>query len=1229
MSSARAIPKPSPHKSLWEEDDVLYTQRSTSKSLPVPIMKRDVVPVKKEQTLSQLDQQTWTEWKGFSKQLDELTNWLSDTVKQLDSWKMPSDNVFSLRVQLEKHLAFALQIETHQQEKEKVITSSKHFSGFTPLQPYLNQTINYIEMQWKGLKKQLQKQHKQIEEALTVAEMCISNGSLDIFEGDSLTYEQTQDVLDQIGLRLRSQKTSFKMSEELKVEGETESQLFGKGVGSGANSGLMDSGYGSSPDFEVLYEELNEWLEEMQGVLTETNKASVSHDRKEHMSKSYDSELQIHDITRSYLEDKAVCMKTSQQTSNAGDKMTNVNTKWQKLERSISCSESKVQDSNQLDNSAVNFEEETPVEKETSIGEIEEIFSKLKGWLTETECKLFAPESRRCLGDVTHLERRLDLHKAIQEEINDHSESVDTVLALCDALQEDNDSGATEREKEHLQLAAINLERRWDAIQSQSIDLQCGLDEKLRVFKGVFSAKITKDPLEKSSSENSMKDDAETSATSILIAPSKFYGTPRAYRPTKSQDDVAIYRSNEKYTSPYAVNYDEILMIREAFSENDAFSISDISDVAEDDFEFDDVLPLKRSEMSKELSSDEEGDLDIKDLSTCSPIVTIPRRCSPTVEGSTSDVEFWSVSPKDENMLDGLRRNEVQPKIIKAKQSDPIADFEVLEEFDSMTDASQDSFNNVFILPLFNPDEDNDLMADDEEILSMISDFEADMENAVENVKADHLIAEIKEVFPIEAETECSTVIERSSYKVPCFTYTESSPNTNNNNNKDEDSSSDEENEVMMTNEPVLTNQEQSDEVNMFDICPSHAGTKGDAGLDRSKCDCSGDESPESKSFRCSKGTPATVYHNLTVSPDIAREPQEIKGFKCPAFDPLSIKSRNVSDMRRRFSSSSTTKHDDLMEISDISLVHMIESVDHATLLANSLCHFGRNTTTVEGTDSIPQSEDRSCEPTSNDTEKASVELEQKESDVEDQIKGGEKQQNQNVAEEEDEDFDSVCTTDTSELLEALEDVMDELAQLGNEQVGDLDLEPLITDVYCSHQSVDLRSKDCFGNSSAYSQTDSMDSGIFTGNETCTESTSTLPSLEEMTNEQGTPENDGINEDDVNYEIEEDEIDRDVNEEDLISEVEEPVDEDFDQYKYDDTSSKESTPGYMPLARRVVKYALPIQILLSVYMILILVIPAVIETSGWECSLSINNKAFFESLAWNPVLKYIKGPPPM
>ena len=64
-----------------------------------------------------------------------------------------------------------------------------------------------------------------------------------------------------------------------------------------------------------------------------------------------------------------------------------------------------------------------------------------------------------------------------------NSEGIQVVLNMCDILQRDTYACSSEKERESLQLAALTLEGRWEAIQAQAMALQCSLEEKLRTFK--------------------------------------------------------------------------------------------------------------------------------------------------------------------------------------------------------------------------------------------------------------------------------------------------------------------------------------------------------------------------------------------------------------------------------------------------------------------------------------------------------------------------------------------------------------------------------------------------------------------------------------------------------------------------------------------------------------------------------------------------------------------------
>ena len=151
------------------------------------------------------------------------------------------------------------------------------------------------------------------------------------------------------------------------------------------------------------------------------------------------------------------------------------------------------------------------------------------------------------------------------------------------------------------------------------------------------------------------------------------------FRPSAAKDDDAVdgyTRAIEDFES--GIDY-EYLKIREAFSENDAFSMSETSDVSVGDFDFDDVLPMKKGDEEEELlgacgsspsdcgtpeilamSDDmldaylrmEEEILMQEELSADEAIGTpIQRKRN---RSSASDVEFWSVSPREDPMINSM-----------------------------------------------------------------------------------------------------------------------------------------------------------------------------------------------------------------------------------------------------------------------------------------------------------------------------------------------------------------------------------------------------------------------------------------------------------------------------------------------------------------------------------------------------------------------------------------------
>lgn len=81
--------------------------------------------------------------------------------------------------------------------------------------------------------------------------------------------------------------------------------------------------------------------------------------------------------------------------------------------------------------------------------------------------------------------------------------------------------------------------------------------------------------------------------------------------------------------------------------------------------------------------------------------------------------------------------------------------------------------------------------------------------------------------------------------------------------------------------------------------------------------------------------------------------------------------------------------------------------------------------------------------------------------------------------------------------------------------------------------------------------------------------------------------------------------------------------------KYSDQIENINIHEEPSVVRRVILYALPIQVILYLCIILVLVLPSVVETSSGDCYLSLSDNLLMDSHRLGPIVNYIRGPPPV
>ncbi|XP_041468111.1 uncharacterized protein LOC121418356 isoform X2 [Lytechinus variegatus] len=614
-------------------------------------------------------------WKVFNDELDQVTTWLKEAVEFTECWQAPSHGIPSIRVQLERHLAFSLEVQTHQNQTERVVLQGQDIIEQSPsLASSLGPRLEAMVREWNLLERSLDIQAKQIKEALAVVEASINTG----FKGrcDDLLVEETRDAIEFMRIKLRRNQgrsspvnVSFSHTKTNPTDTTTQSPPQSSRFSPSCTSN--SSPLSSSPEFEVLYNELSDWLNDMHLAVSDSADMRVSEHHKQHMCKGYEQELQLREVSRSKLQRKGIQLMASKPrlADDISTKLESLNQQWLALQQHIAPSPLLARKASTSSPAACVF---GSAEQAMSMAlEVEDVIGQLRTWLTQIEGRLF--ETDGDMSDVGQLETRLRSLQNIKDEIDHNNQSIDVVLKLCSLLQDDDWYLSThQRERESLQLGAINVERRWQNIKTHSEEMLCHVRQALETTKAYSSGTSSGDEQRSTTPDLPFimeESDHEEAKLQLSQSENSIHLIHSRFQPSGAKDDDMVDGyGNRMHNQGRTIEYDDILVAREAFSENDAFSISDASEVSAEDFAFDDHLPLKDEE-------DEEGELDddlVLPLSETPDIMELTDEMLDAYlqlekdflqevedemeeEEKTSKaaaaLEFWSMSPREEHML--------------------------------------------------------------------------------------------------------------------------------------------------------------------------------------------------------------------------------------------------------------------------------------------------------------------------------------------------------------------------------------------------------------------------------------------------------------------------------------------------------------------------------------------------------------------------------------------------
>ncbi|NXL60546.1 AKAP6 protein, partial [Chordeiles acutipennis] len=415
----------------------------------------------------------WEKIEGFVSKLDEFIHWLNEAMETTENWTPPKAETDSLKLYLETHLSFKLNVDSHCALKEAVVEEGRqllelivsHKSG-------LKDMLQMIASQWKELQRQIKRQHSWILRALDIikAEILATDVSAENEEATGspkaevqLCYLEAQrDAVEQMSLKLYSEQ--YNSSSKRKEEFADMSKVHTVG-----SNGLLD--------FDSEYQELWDWLIDMESIVMDSHDLMMSEEQQQHLYKRYNVEMSIRHPKKMELLSKVEALKKSGVLlpNDLLEKVDSINEKWELLGKTLG---EKIQDT-MVGHSGLGPRDLLSPESGSLVRQLEVRIKELKGWLRDTELFIFNSCLRQENEGTMNAEKQLQYFKSLCCEIKQRRRGVASVLRLCQHLLDDQETCNLNADHQSMQLIIVNLERRWEAIVMQAVQWQTRLQKRL------------------------------------------------------------------------------------------------------------------------------------------------------------------------------------------------------------------------------------------------------------------------------------------------------------------------------------------------------------------------------------------------------------------------------------------------------------------------------------------------------------------------------------------------------------------------------------------------------------------------------------------------------------------------------------------------------------------------------------------------------------------------------
>ncbi|CAJ1074839.1 A-kinase anchor protein 6 isoform X1 [Xyrichtys novacula] len=445
------------------------------------------------------DPDVWKKIECFVQQLDGFISWLQEALDSTENWTQPRQDLDSLRVYLDTHLSFKLNVDSRSALKESIMEEGRALlTVITSHQSGLKEILHMVSSQWDQLQRQIRRQHGWMLRALRCiqARLLYSSQSFEAFHalGDPSTNRQALCPADALQAELVSSQCEVQRAALEQMAIKLSSLQYPSPASRRHYNQLAKNT--SLQEFEAEYQELWDWLMDMDAMVTDSHQLMMSEEQRHHLFKSSHAELMVMEGRKSGLLGRAESLKRSgtELPSDFHRKIHNLTHTWRQLEKILSehsgpTSSDQNRPANR--NSLLVGGRGAAVDNPRSalspltnslLEQLEARIKELKAWLRDTELLIF----NSCLRQDKDAAEQLQNFKSLCSEVRARRRGVASVLKLCQKLLQQSQTGPmaevgpeAEQHREALQLLSINLERRWEAIVMQALQWQNRLKREL------------------------------------------------------------------------------------------------------------------------------------------------------------------------------------------------------------------------------------------------------------------------------------------------------------------------------------------------------------------------------------------------------------------------------------------------------------------------------------------------------------------------------------------------------------------------------------------------------------------------------------------------------------------------------------------------------------------------------------------------------------------------------